>query len=327
MNPASAERVLTLTMNPTIDMCWDVPRLADMGKNRARVRSVSPGGGGINVARGITRLGGAATALHTSGRELGRRLDRLLDEEGIDHVPIPIGGETREALVLLETETRRSHHIVPPGPRLDEAESRQCLDTLAGALSAERYVVASGSLPGGLSEDFYGAVARRVKDAGARLVLDTSGPAMRLGLAEGVFLFRCSRKEASYLLGREVRTFDDARAVNTQLLSAGSADITVTTIGELGALCSTREGHTEMRVPPLPAAPLSDAGAGDSMVAAIVTRMAAGDDPVRACALGVAVAAASVLTPGTQPFDMAVAESLLPDVSLTFRSDPRPRGL
>ncbi|MFF9481854.1 1-phosphofructokinase family hexose kinase [Streptomyces sp. NPDC014733] len=321
-DPAATGPVLTLTMNPTVDMCWDVDHLADVGKNRARVRSVTAGGGGINVARGVTRLGGRATAVHTAGREVGRRLNRLLDEEGIAHIPVGIEGETREALVLFETASRRSHHIVPPGPRLDDQEAQRCLDVLEQAVGASGYVVASGSLPGGLPDDFYAAVARRVGTAGARLVLDTSGPALRPALAEGVFLFRCNRSEAASLLGRPVRGFDDALAVNEQLLTAGAAEIAVTTIGELGALCSTRHGHTELRAPPLPGNLISDAGAGDTMVAALTVRLAAGDDPVSACALGVAVAAASVLTPGTDPFDRGLAESLRPEVGLTFRARP-----
>ncbi|MGW5114248.1 1-phosphofructokinase family hexose kinase [Streptomyces noursei] len=317
--PAEAGAVLTLTMNPTVDMCWDVGHLADIGKNRARVRSVAAGGGGINVARSVARLGGRAVAVHTAGREVGRRLNRLLDEEGIEHIAIEIHGETREALVLFETETRRSHHVVPPGPYLDDHEGRHCLDVLGQAIGTSRYVVASGSLPGGLPDDFYAAVARRVRAAGARLVLDTSGPALRQ-LSEGVFLLRCNRTEAADLIGRPVRSFDNARDVNERLLTTGAAEVAVTTIGALGALCSTRHGHTELRAPSLPGKLLSDAGAGDNMVAALTTRLVAGDDPVDACALGVAVAAASVLTPGTEPFDRQVAESLRHDVGIRFRT-------
>lgn len=318
-DPAAAGPVLTLTMNPAVDICWDVGHLADIGKNRARVRSVAGGGGGINVARGVVRLGGRATAVHTAGREVGCRLNRLLDEEGIDHIEVEIEGETREALVLFETESRRSHHIVPPGPHLDDQEGRRCLDVLEEMIGTSRYVVASGSLPGGLPADFYATVARRVKAAGSLLVLDTSGPALRQALAEGVFLFRCNRTEAAELIGRPVCDFDDARAVNEHLLTTGAAEIAVTTIGALGALCSTRHGHTELRAPLLPGPLISDAGAGDSMVAALTVRLAAGDDLVSACALGVAVAAASVLTPGTEPFDREVAESLRRDVGITFR--------
>ncbi|MFC9585909.1 1-phosphofructokinase family hexose kinase [Streptomyces yangpuensis] len=316
-----------MTMNPTVDLCWEVGLLEDIGKNRARVRSVAAGGGGINVARHVVRLGGRATAFHTAGGEVGLRLNRLLDEEGIDHVAVDIEDQTREALVLFEAQSRRSYHIVPPGPHLHDHEGQQCLDALARAVGSCPYVVASGSLPGGLPDDFYAAVARRIREAGSRLVLDTSGPALRGALAEGVFLFRCNRTEAESLTGQPVCGFDDARALNEHLLGTGAAEIAVTTLGELGALCSTGHGHTELYAPPLPGEALSDAGAGDSMVAAITTQLASGVDPVSACALGVAVAAAAMLTPSTEPFDLDAARSLRSQVRTRFQTDARRQDL
>ncbi|MFD7782086.1 1-phosphofructokinase family hexose kinase [Streptomyces nojiriensis] len=324
---ASGPSILTLTMNPAVDLCWEVEHLEHIGKNRAQVRSVAAGGGGINVARHVVRLGGRATAFHTAGGEVGLRLNRLLDEEGIDHVAVGIDDETREALVLFEAESRRGYHIVPPGPHLHEHEGRRFLDALVQAAGGCPYVVASGSLPGGLPDDFYAAVTRRVKEAGSRLVLDTSGPALRGALAEGVFLLRCNRTEAESLTGQPVRGFDDARALNEHLLTTGAAEIAVTTLGELGALCSTGHGHTELYAPPLPGEPLSDAGAGDSMVAALITQLVVGEDPVSACALGVAVAAAAMLTPSTEPFDLDVARSLRSQVRTRFQIDPRRQGL
>ncbi|MFD0373796.1 1-phosphofructokinase family hexose kinase [Streptomyces sp. NPDC127112] len=309
--------VLTLTMNPTIDLCWEVDHLEPIGKNRARVRSVAAGGGGINVARHVLRFGTPATAVHTAGGEVGLRLNRLLDEEGIDHVAVDIDDDTREALVLVEAESRRSHHIVPPGPRLHDREGQRCLDVLQRAVGSRPYVVASGSLPGGLPADFYAGVARRVKEAGSRLILDTSGPALREALEEGVFLFRCNRTEAESLTGQAVTTFNDARALNEHLITTGAAEIAVTTLGALGALCSTCDGHTELYAPPLPGEQLSDAGAGDSMVAALTTQLVAGADPVSACALGVATAAAAVLTPSTESFDLNLARALRSKVRIT----------
>ncbi|MFH7594129.1 hexose kinase [Streptomyces racemochromogenes] len=309
--------VVTLTMNPTIDLCWEVERLEGTGKNRARVRSVGAGGGGINVARHVVRFGGRATAVHTAGGGPGPRLNRLLDQEGIDHVAVGIEDDTREALVLFEASSRRSYHIVPPGPRVHHHEGQRCLEVLGRLVGGCPYAVASGSLPGGLPDDYFASVARVVREAGSRLILDTSGPALRAALAEGVFLFRCNRTEAESLTGRAVSGFADARALNEHLLTTGAAEIAVTTLGALGALCSTSRGHTRLYAPPLPGEPLSDAGAGDSMVAALATRLAAGDDPVSACALGVAAAAAAMLTPSTESFDVDVARSLRSQVKIT----------
>ncbi|HEX5996587.1 MAG TPA: hexose kinase [Jiangellales bacterium] len=306
--------VLTFTVNPCIDLNLEVDRLREGGKNRARLRRATGGGGGINVARGVVRLGGSATALHTAGGDVGRRLNRLLDQARLDHRPIEVGGETREAVVLIETCSGRSFHVVPPGPTLDERDGRRCLDVLAKAAGAYPYVVVSGSLPHGLPGRFYADAAARVKAAGSRLVLDTSGVGLVEALGEGAFLVRLNRREAAGLVGRSIEDFDDARAVNDRLLGMGAVEVCVTTVGARGALCSTRHGHTEIHAPPLPSEPLSDVGAGDSLVAGLTLRLAEGDDLVEACAHAVAVAAATVLTPGSDLFDPATVAALRPQV-------------
>ncbi|MEU3248096.1 PfkB family carbohydrate kinase [Streptomyces sp. NPDC006875] len=314
----SAGPLLTLTLNPAVDVCWDVDHLADVGKNRARVRSVTAGGGGINVARGVARLGGRAVAIHTAGREVGMRLNRLLDEEGIDHIVVQVEGETREAFVLLETESRRSHHIVPPGPHLARHEGQRCLDALEGAIGTVRYVVASGSLPGDCptTSTWPSRARSRRPDPGWCWIPP--------GRRSGVGLQKVSTCSGATVLkppssSAELSAASTMPEPSTSLLTTGATEVAVTTIGELGALCSTRDGHTELRAPTLPGRLLSDAGAGDSMVAALTTGLNAGEDLIGACARGVAAAAASVLTPGTESFDLEVVESLRLDVRITLQ--------
>lgn len=306
--------ILTLTLNPTIDLSWDIDRLDDEGKVRAGVRSTVAGGGGINVARAVARLGGSATAVHTSGRDVGRRLDRLLDDEHLHHRAVAIAEETREALVLFETEAERTFHVVPRGPSLTQAEGERCLDVLTDALADGDLVVLSGSLPGGLPDDFYISATREVNQRGGRVVLDSSGPALHHALGEPVAVLKPNKREAGELVGRTIEDFDDARVANDHLLDRGAAAVVVTTLGDKGALCSSSDGHTEVHAPPLLGPPLSDAGAGDSFVAALTYGLARGGDPVDACVAGVAAASASVLTPGTELFDASQAEHLAADV-------------
>lgn len=308
--------VVGVALNPTIDLTWEVDGLDAAGKNRARQRSVVAGGGGINVARGVRRLGGSATAVHTAGLDVGRRLNRLLVDEGLDHVPLDIDGETREALVLLDSAQEQSFHVVPSGPQLSEDEGRRCLDELIEAAAGSSYVVLSGSLPDGLPEDFYAQAVRRLEPTGCRVVVDTSGPALRAALEEGVFLVKPNRREAASLVDTTVDTLEDARAANAELLGRGAAEVVVTTVGELGAVCSISDGDREVRTPPLPGEAVSDAGAGDSFVAAMTLRLVRGGDPFDAAAWGVAAAAASVLTSGTELFRSADVHALRPDVDV-----------
>lgn len=309
--------ILTLTLNPTIDLALEVEALEPTGKNRATLRGAVPGGGGINVARAIVELGGEATAIHTSGGAVGGRLERLLDEEGLPHEAVDIEHETREALVLFETERHRSYHVVPPGPAMSRVARERLLDALSRRVREGALVVASGSVPPGVGDDVYAAVADLVEESGARLVLDTSGAALQPALERGVYVVKPNRREAGALVGREIGDLEDAIEASRQLLGQGAAQIVVVTAGELGAAIAHDGGEALVRTPPLPRKARSDRGAGDSFVAGLTLALARGDDPVDACALAVAAAAAAVLTPGTELCHREDVEELRPKVDIS----------
>ncbi len=304
------EPIVTLTVNPTIDLLLEVDELVPEGKARATVRNVAAGGGGINVARGLRELGGAAVAIHTSGGPTGTRLDRLLDDEDFEHVPVEVSGETREAFVLVERRESRSYHVVPGGPEIDGAVADQLLNAVLDHTVADSIVVASGSLAPGCPDDLYGRLARAVRDAGARLVLDTSGSALEAALDEGVYLVKPNKREAAAMLGGKVDGFGDARSVNQELLRRGATEIVATTLGEYGAVVSTDGRHVIVRTPPLPRPFRSDAGAGDSFLAALTYGLCDGLDLAEAGRLAVAAATAACMTSGTEMFERRDVDEL-----------------
>ena len=305
--------IATFTVNPTVDLSLDADRLLPEGKTRARLRSIRGGGGGINVARCVRRLDGAVLAVHTAGREVGARLNRLLDEEGLAHRPVEIDDDTREAFVLAEHDPAHSYHIVPAGPRLSPAEEQRCLDVIADTARHCDYLVLSGSATPGLDAGFAAAVARTAAAAGANLIADIAGIQLQTMLSEPTFLIRLDRTEATALIGRGVTTYADARAANTVLLDRGACEHAVTTVGPLGAVYSDRQAHYVIAAPRLPSPPRSDACAGDSLVAAIAHKLSTGSDVVGAAEFGVAAAAATVMLPGTDVFDLSSLAALAAD--------------
>ncbi|WP_288047864.1 PfkB family carbohydrate kinase [Nocardia sp.] len=299
-----------MTLNPTIDITMTTPRLISEGKNRARRPIVHGGGGGINVARGIRRLGGSALALHTRGREPGRYLDRLLDEEDLPHRGVDIDGDTRTAFIVAEEWTGHSYHVVPPGPELGEADQQRFLEAVAATAPDFAYLVLTGSATPRLREDFCADIVRAVADTGTEVILDITAPQLRKVLMNEVFLIRLDRDTAGSLIGRPIESFDDARATNDYLLDAGATAHAITTVGALGAVYSTPEAHYELSAPVLASGPHSDACAGDSLIATVVHRLTRGDTCVRACAYGVAAAAATVALPGAEMFARDDVETL-----------------
>ena len=297
--------IVTITLNPAVDLSTAVERIVPVHKLRGTSQRRDPGGGGINVARVVSRLGGDVSAIYLAGGAMGGLLRRLLDGEGIAGLALPIAGETREDFFVDETATGQQYRFILPGPRLAEHEWKSCLAAVAGLNPFPRFLVASGSLPDGVPHDFYAQLARIAKPRGASVILDTSGAALAAAVAEGVDLIKPNLREMRELSGG-ADTPAAWEAAARSLVDSGRARIVALTMGHLGAALVTSEGI--LRAKPLAITPRSAVGAGDSFLGALVFGLAAGaahEDWFRSA---VAAGAAALLYPGTglcRPDDVA----------------------
>jgi 6-phosphofructokinase 2 len=300
--------LVTLTLNPALDLATEVDRVVPGPKLRCGPVRREAGGGGVNVARAITALGGDAVALFAAGGSVGAQIDRCLADEGVPRRRLAIAGESRENLTVRERATGEQFRLVTPGPTLTDAEWRSCLATTADAAQGP-YLVASGSLPPGAPEDAYARLARALERRGTRLLLDTAGPGLRAAVAAGVHLVKPNFRELDELAGR---TLDDAgrEAVARSLVEDGGAEIVIVTLGPAGALLVCADERVRIAAPPI-AHRDSAVGAGDNFMAGLALGLVAGRPPADACALGVAAAAAAMLTPGTAPCRRQDIEELL----------------
>ncbi|MBO9576269.1 MAG: 1-phosphofructokinase family hexose kinase [Sphingobium sp.] len=296
--------IATLTMNPTIDVAYDVPKVFHTHKIRVNQEYHNPGGGGINVARVYVRLGGNARCYYLSGGATGIALDGLLDLHNLVRTRIAIAGETRVAANVLEQESRKEYRFVPAGPTVNEAEWQAALDMLAEVECD--YLVASGSLPPGVPEDFYARLAALMKPRGIRFVLDSSGAALWAGLeAGGVHLAKPSAGELQQLVGRELKDVADIGQAATELVGTGKVEMLAVTMGHEGAVLAHAGGT--MHVPAVPIEAGSTVGAGDSFLAGMLYGLSDGQSPEKAFRLGMAAGTAAVLRPGT---DLAQQEDI-----------------
>jgi 6-phosphofructokinase 2 len=291
-------RIVTLTMNPAIDKSTSIDRVAPEQKLRCAAPAFDPGGGGINVSRAVHKLGGKSTAYYTAGRALGRMLEKLLEDEGLDHRPLPIDDRTRESFSVYESSTGQQYRFSTPGPELKRDEWEGCLAQLASMDSKPDYLVASGSLPPGVPADYYARLARLAGDIGARMVLDATGEPFSRAVAEGVFLIKPNLREFRALTGKALEDEAQQVAAAEKLIAEDRCSIVVISLGAAGVLMVSQDGSRRLRAPTV--AIKSKVGAGDSMVGGIVTAMAENRSPVAAVQFGVAAGAAAVMTPGTR---------------------------
>ena len=193
--------ILTLTVNPALDVSTATEQVISGHKLRCGASRLDPGGGGVNVSRVVQRLGGRTLAVYTAGGPTGEAYRRLIEAERVPTLAVPIQGSTREDFTVDETTTGKQFRFVLQGPELSEPEWRLCLALVADSMPVGGYVVASGSLPPGVPDDFYARVARLARRHDARCIVDASGPALSEALAEGVFLVKPSRRELGLHFG------------------------------------------------------------------------------------------------------------------------------
>src|SRR5579871_3798860 len=136
-------KIVTLTPNPALDIATHVEKLEPVHKLRCGPVRRDPGGGGINVARVVHRLGGQTVAVYTSGGGSGDELGALLRGEGLDQRPVQFAGHTRESFNVTENQTKRQFRFVLPGDPLSEAEWRSCVAVTLSLLVPGDYLVAS----------------------------------------------------------------------------------------------------------------------------------------------------------------------------------------
>ncbi|WP_146339731.1 1-phosphofructokinase family hexose kinase [Nesterenkonia sp. NBAIMH1] len=290
--------ILTLTMNPALDVSSSVDRVRGERKLRCGPARFDPGGGGVNVSRAIRSLGGSSTAVYPLGGPTGDAYSRFVADSGIAGHVVTIAGDTRQSLTVDETSTGEQYRFVLPGPVLSEAEWKACLSAAADRLSPGGFLVASGSLPPGVPEDLYATLAGIAQARGVRLAVDASGPPLEAALSHGVFLIKPSRDELADLVGadRDLSPDEQLHAAR-RLVAEGRAEAVALTLGSEGALLVT--SHAALRLPTPRVTVASTVGAGDAFLAGMVLRLAEGIPLPRAFRTAVAAGSAAAMMPGT----------------------------
>jgi 6-phosphofructokinase 2 len=291
--------IVTLTLNPTVDLITGVDRVEPDRKLRMDPPRYDPGGGGINVSRAVHRLGGSTFALYTAGGPMGELLERLLTEEQINSRSIAIDdGNTRVNPNIFEHGSDRIYRFIMPGPRLDKSAIGQCHQLVMDAAQNAEYLVISGSLPEGVPEDTYADIINDLREFDCRVLLDTSGDALKRALDSGAYLIKPNLRELSNVTGRDFDSDHDIVAAAQGLIDQREVEVLFVSLGGGGALVVTHDDADRIATPTVTVR--SRVGAGDSLMAGLALSLARGWDLSKAARFGIAAGAAAVMTPGTE---------------------------
>jgi 6-phosphofructokinase 2 len=290
-------QIVTLTTNPALDVSTSVKKLVPFTKMRCAPAHRDPGGGGINVARVLKRLGIDATAIYPAGGATGQLLANLVERDGVRSIVIPASNDTREDITIFDETARKQFRLVFPGAPLADVEWQECLESIARINLQPAFVIASGSLPAGVPHDFFGRVARASK-ANSKVIVDTSGPFLKPALEAGVYLIKPNLHEFQELAG--ISSNDEAALIEAahRLFDRYRIEVIAISMGAEGALLVTRE--MALRANGLAIEPLSVSGAGDSFLGAMIWSLANNSSLDTALRYGVAGGSAALLHPGTE---------------------------
>lgn len=300
-------KIATLTLNPALDKSASANRLVPEQKIRCSNLQLDAGGGGINISKAIQRLGGQSTAIFPAGGANGDSLIKLLNNAGITVKTLKIDAETRENFSFLEKDTGLQYRFTLAGADMSLAQANDCLHLVEQV--RPEWLAVSGSLPPGITPDFMENVAATAKKIGARLVLDTSGDALRAATEVGVYLLKPNLSELSTLAGVEELQMNHVDNAALDIINRGKCELVVVSLGAQGALLVTRDGFEHIPAPTVQKK--STVGAGDSMVAGLTWALAQGQKPVDAARLGVACGSAATMNAGTELFHLEDVNRLL----------------
>ena len=291
------ELVYTVTLNPAVDKTVVIPNFEAGSVNRIQDMRIDAGGKGINVSKCIQSLGGTSVVCAILGGSSGRKILSMVENMGLDVLPVMVSGETRTNLKIVDVTKHENTDINEPGPEVTKEIFDELRQEIAKRIAPDDVVILSGSLPKGADAGLYREWCEYFRNLGVKVLLDADGEPMRQGIQAIPYLVKPNDMELSRLVGRELTTEDDLIAAGKQLQSSGIQEVLISR-GEKGALYLTQEGI--YRADGVKVSVLSTVGAGDSMVAAAAFGFEKGMGAPDRLRLAIAMGSASVTCSGTQ---------------------------
>jgi 6-phosphofructokinase 2 len=298
--------IVTITVNPAVDKSAHFKGLVPEQKIRCGTPRFDAGGGGINVSKAVSRLGGESVAVFMAGGATGVQLQELLDQDDIKYKTIATKSWTRESFVAVDDNTNSQYRFGFPGGVISHNEATELLDVVS-KLEVD-FLVISGSLNASLATGFYQQMAVIAKKRNIKAVIDTSGEALEKVLETGVYLIKPNVGELAKLVGVEKLELQEVQQAALQIINKGGAEVVVVSLGAQGAVLVTSTICEFVSAPNV--VKKSTVGAGDSMVGGMVWALSQKKSLKEVIRWGVACGSAATMNEGTQLFKIEDARRL-----------------
>jgi 1-phosphofructokinase family hexose kinase len=286
--------ILTVTINPSVDRNIEVDRLVFEDRAYILSRSDSAGGRGMNASRVLHSFGAKTLAIVTSGGVNGPRLEKLAAKSGFPVKVVPIQNDIRVNLTIRDKQGL-AIRLNERGPLIAPEELARFEKVVASRLETASWLMLCGSIPPGVSTDFYVDLIRMARERKVKTLLDTDGDALLHGIEAGPTVVSPNQPEAERLLNRALITRAQFLEAATRIKAMG-AEAVMLSLGARGVVAVN--GNELLEVIPPRAEIVSPLGAGDALAAAYVWAASKKKDFADCVRWAVAAGTASAMQPG-----------------------------
>lgn len=268
--------ILTVTMNPSVDISYKIDKLKIDTVNRCENYSKTAGGKGLNVTRVIHQMGHQVTATGLLGGALGGYIEEKLRSEGIAESFYPISGETRNCIAILHDNGEQTE-ILEKGPVILQEEVAGFLNKFDHLLAEANVVTISGSLPEGISPELYIDIIKKTHGEGKKVILDTSGSTLAAVLTSGnmPYAIKPNLEEIQGIVHEEIdeENVEEIKGILSNELFAG-IPLIVISMGAKGAFIKFQDAHYDVRIPKINV--VNPVGSGDASVGGLAIGLSKG---------------------------------------------------
>ena len=302
------EKILTVTLNPAIDVNVYVDTLDKERVNFAYDEHFDAAGKGTNVSRALTKWGIDNTALLVTGKDNAKQYFDRLAEENIKCLVVYNEGKIRENLSII-TDDGNLFKLNRKGSDFTEENYQEVLDKMDEFGLQDAIVVFAGSLPKiGLSKEKFMDMIRYVQQKGAVVALDTTALTAQQIVDLKPWIIKPNQEELEDMTGKKASSYEDIVAIAREIIDKGIENVVVS-LGADGLIGINKDQAVKVDVPDVPVR--SNVGAGDTTLSGFIAAMSRGDSFADAVKFAGACGSAAVTTEGTNPPSSQVVQEML----------------
>jgi 6-phosphofructokinase 2 len=306
-------RVSVLTLNPAVDISYEIPQLLEYQKVRAKKTWYHPGGNGINVARAFTELGMPANCCGIIAGDSGDLLQNLLGDTLGDRLKwFRVLGETRLNTTILQHSPPGQYEITSVGPEIPPDVLKSICDSLLD-VAGDGISILTGLLPPGVPDNTYQQLVERINKQGGKAVVDTHGEVLQLAIEAQPWMIRLNRHILEMAMKRRMDTSQSVAEAARKIQQRGIEYVCIS-LGDDGAVLVDANNSYHCGAPKVHKQ--STVGCGDALIAGLVYAALKGDTAEQMLRFGVTCGSATASHPGTELFRRDELDTVLMDVDV-----------